>query len=359
MKFTTVRNQLAYVVFILILMAYKTPAASIVVNSSPDTVGNTSGGGTYPVGTKVVLTATVTNACWSFTDWSDGSTDNPHTITASSDTNYTAYFILNSNLIITASSPTSGGTTSGGGWYLCGSNVMLTATANPCFTFTNWSDGSTDNPHTIIAFSDASYTATFVQKTFSIQTRVAPLNSGTTTGDITTNCGASVTVTATPLAGYEFVNWTISEMVYGAFNHSYHLVQEVKSTLPQYTFTVGGNQTLTANFLKPCKFSIYPTNSAVIPVTGGGGTVTVSTSAGCDWTYTNPYPWIHITNVTANSLEFWSKPLPLAPESGPGATIVSYHVVPFTLQIAGQPFIVRQTIEAIAHYPIATNIPEQ
>ena len=53
--------------------------------------------------------------------------------------------------------------------------------------------------------------------------------------------GTSVTATATPVAGYEFVNWTVGE--------------EVKSTESTYEFTAAEDLALTANF-KPRKFDV-------------------------------------------------------------------------------------------------------
>lgn len=49
----------------------------------------------------------------------------------------------------------------GGGTYLEGSEVTLTATANPGYKFKAWNDGNTNNPRTIIVARDISYTAHF------------------------------------------------------------------------------------------------------------------------------------------------------------------------------------------------------
>ncbi len=61
-----------------------------------------------------------------------------------------------------------------------------------------------------------------------------PNNGGVTTGAGTFDPGTSVTVTATPNTGYNFVNWTEGET-------------EV-STNASYTFTINSHRTLTANF---------------------------------------------------------------------------------------------------------------
>ncbi len=64
---------------------------SITVNSSNISQGSASGGGTYDYGTNHQISATP-NECYRFTQWSDGNTDNPRTITVAGDATYTAEF---------------------------------------------------------------------------------------------------------------------------------------------------------------------------------------------------------------------------------------------------------------------------
>ena len=65
--------------------------------------------------------------------------------------------------IIVMSSNSAWGTVTGGGIYVDGATATLTATANEGYTFSNWSDGSTENPHDVVVMADATYIATFVQ----------------------------------------------------------------------------------------------------------------------------------------------------------------------------------------------------
>ena len=53
------------------------------------------------------------------------------------------------------------GVVTGGGVYVEGDNVILTATANEGYKFTQWSDGNTENPRTVTATADVTYTAEF------------------------------------------------------------------------------------------------------------------------------------------------------------------------------------------------------
>jgi hypothetical protein len=55
------------------------------------------------------------------------------------------------------------GSVTGGGFYLYGDSVMLTATPNPTFFFDHWHDGDTNNPRYVVAASDATYIAYFSQ----------------------------------------------------------------------------------------------------------------------------------------------------------------------------------------------------
>ena len=68
------------------------PTVTIGVLAGPGNGGAVSGGGTYPVGTNVQISATASNG-WNFINWSDGSTANPSTITVpATNITYTANF---------------------------------------------------------------------------------------------------------------------------------------------------------------------------------------------------------------------------------------------------------------------------
>ena len=71
----------------------ETPAVyyTITTNVSPTGAGTVSGGGTYPEGATATLTATA-NTGYTFSQWQDGSTTNPRTITVTQNATYTAFF---------------------------------------------------------------------------------------------------------------------------------------------------------------------------------------------------------------------------------------------------------------------------
>ena len=60
------------------------------------------------------------------------------------------------------------GTVIGGGTYDAGTVIQLSATPAECYEFVQWSDGNIDNPRTITVTEDATYTAEFEQKQYTI-----------------------------------------------------------------------------------------------------------------------------------------------------------------------------------------------
>ena len=85
-----------------------------------------------------------------------------------------------SNVTVTVTAnPSQGGTVTGSGTYPVCSSQQISAAANSGWTFTGWSDGSTNNPYTItIPGGDATYTANFTSAT--------PTASFVTTGPLNT-----------------------------------------------------------------------------------------------------------------------------------------------------------------------------
>lgn len=139
------------------------PTYTITATSANSAQGTVSGSGTYTSGSTATLTATPASG-YHFDHWQDGNTQNPRTITVTGDATYTAYFEANPPAVytITATSAVSGqGTVSGGGNYVEGSIVTLTATPVTGYHFDHWQDGNTQNPRTITVTGDATYTAYF------------------------------------------------------------------------------------------------------------------------------------------------------------------------------------------------------
>ena len=68
---------------------------------------------------------------------------------------------LETYAITTSVTPSGSGMVTGGGSFALGTTIELNAIANAGYEFSKWSDGETDNPRTVIAENDMSYTAQF------------------------------------------------------------------------------------------------------------------------------------------------------------------------------------------------------
>lgn len=162
------------------------------------------------------------------------------------------------SLLDTTSSPVGAGMTTGDGSYAVGDNATVTATPVAGYLFLNWTDNgvivSSEPSYTLAMDVNHSLVANFVpdvvQWTFS--TSALPVAGGTVTGDGVVDDGSSVTLVATPSAGYAFTNWTEG----GA----------QVSTSASYTFMASANRTLVANFTATPTYAVA---TSAFPVTAG------------------------------------------------------------------------------------------
>ena len=151
-----------------------------------------------------ILTA-IPDYGYHFTQWSDANRDNPRTIALTQDTVFIAEFAINKYSISTESANTEWGATEGDKTALYLDEVEISASANYGYHFTQWSDGNTDNPRTIILTQDTSFTATFAKNTYSITSNAT---NGTISGNSTAEYMDEVILTATPDYGYHFIQWS-------------------------------------------------------------------------------------------------------------------------------------------------------
>ncbi len=145
--------------------------------------GTVTGGGYYTYGTQVTLTATPTDETFKFVGWNDGNHDSERVITVqdneaegNADANtYIASFYSNSTTTYDIVVTTKGkGSTTGGGVYLPGNKVTLTATPTNAsiYDFVGWSNGteivSTESPYEFTPSGDVNLTAIFEGQTVEI-----------------------------------------------------------------------------------------------------------------------------------------------------------------------------------------------
>jgi hypothetical protein len=180
---------------------------TVTVTANPSPGGSVTGSGRYWVCSSQQISANA-NSGWAFTGWSDGSTDNPRTITVpAGGATYTASFSQTAVIAVQAS-PSTGGSVGGTGTYLVGTNVQISAGANSCWTFTSWNDGNAQNPRTItVPAGGALYTANFQQASGTITVEVNPANGGIANGGGSYPCGSSQQISASANSGWTFTGW--------------------------------------------------------------------------------------------------------------------------------------------------------
>lgn len=193
--------------------------------------GSVSGAGEYAYGTEVTLNATaVTN--YHFVRWSDGNRDNPRTITVSGNLEISPVFSDKYEVVLKVKGK---GKVSGGGEYLLGEEITIKAKADENYHFVKWSDGVTKNPRTLEVTEDLELTANFAADTYDIT--VKKTEGGKITGADSYAYGDEVTLRAVPDAGYVFVKWS-----------------DGKTKNPR-TITVTADKTYSAEFA-PAKYTV-------------------------------------------------------------------------------------------------------
>ncbi|MGD1020632.1 MAG: transglutaminase domain-containing protein [Verrucomicrobiia bacterium] len=276
---------------------------SVAVEASPSDAATVTGEGAYTEGTSVQIGATA-NPGWTFTAWSDGSTQNPRTVTVpAGQTNYIADFVSESTNSSTATitvlaNPTDGGTVTGGGTYAVGSSVQISATANSGWTFTGWSDSGAQTHDIIVPADGGTYTASFTPAASCIYTLSAtsvtlPAKGGSK------NVGVKV-------KGTDCASWTASttnswitittSSGTGAGKVFYSVPGNTNKTTLSGTMTIAG-ETFTVNQAAGgCTFKLSPKDGK-LKSTSGSATVSVTPNFGdCDWTASTTDSWITITS---------------------------------------------------------------
>ncbi len=109
----------------------------------------------------IIKAEAIPNKGYHFTQWSDGVTDNPRAIILTKDTTFTALFTPNRYTISVTYDATQGSIEGASGEFDFMSNLLYRAIPNNGYQFSQWSDGNTDNPRTIILTQDTTFEAVF------------------------------------------------------------------------------------------------------------------------------------------------------------------------------------------------------
>jgi hypothetical protein len=177
----------------------------VTVTANYSAWGNVTGTGNYAQDSNATINATP-NTGYRFLQWNDGNTQNPRTITVTSDTNFTANFEIMHTVTITANYSARGSVT-GTGNCPHDSITIITATPNAGHRFLQWDDGNTQSPRTITVTSDTNFIAVF---DVMHQITISANNStrGILAGEGIYPQDSTAIISATAYSGYRFQKWS-------------------------------------------------------------------------------------------------------------------------------------------------------
>ncbi|MCQ2235220.1 MAG: hypothetical protein MJZ24_10840 [Paludibacteraceae bacterium] len=214
-------------------------------------------------GSVIKLTAIPEN-CKKFQQWQDGNKENPRYIVATESKDYVATFENDNSQYTISATATDGGTVkiddgnSASVTKSCGSDVKLEAIEDYCGIFEKWNDGNTNPKRTVKVSANATYEAIFKQKDFKITASSNNESLGTVAISGTNSCGNTVTITATPKACSDFVQWNDG------------------NTNKERTVEVTENQNFVATFTNASNFTLTCKDYSFLKEDAGSGNATVT-----------------------------------------------------------------------------------
>lgn len=228
------------------------------------------------------------------------------------------------------SSPTAGGTTSGAGKFAQGSVTSVTAMPNTGFVFTNWTENaivvSTSSSYQFTMAGNRTLVANFapvIPGSFAVVLSSAPVAGGVTGGSGSYIAGSTVATTATPAAGYTFVNWTEGGTVVSASSN--------------YQFVLSANRTLVANFkvIPASQLALILSSS---PAAGGSTSGSGSYAAGTSVTATAaPNVGYSFANWTENGNVVSTSPAYTFALSASRTLVANFTISRYALTLSANP----------------------
>lgn len=266
------------------IIAYcsQTTPTTYSVTATASTGGTVSGGGAILENTQVTLEAKA-DKCYRFIKWvadATETTDNPLTVTATKDIDYTAIFEENKhNVNITAGdngsvTVTENGNPISSNSQVChGTEIQISASPADGYTFVGWNDGNTKPTREITVNEDVTLSATFTltpADTYTLTVKAVPDEAASSVSLMVDGNpinvptaqpfakGASLNISATSSGDYVFEKW---------------IVDGVDYTTDLYSTNLNDNMSITAQFAEKPKYEI---TAEANPVEGGtvegGGT---------------------------------------------------------------------------------------
>ena len=220
---------------------------TITAVSANAVMGSAAGTQTVNYLSNVTLNAGA-NYGYHFVNWTAANGDvlgttESITVQALRDSVITANFDYNQYTVTVATADATMGGVSGTTTQNYLTEVQIAATPNYGYHFTQWNDGNTDNPRTVVITADATYTASFDYNQYTVTAQTSNATMGSATGTQTVNYLTPVTLTAAANYGYSLAGWYEADTLY-----SNELVIAVPAlsdrtltatyTINQYTVTV-------------------------------------------------------------------------------------------------------------------------
>ena len=183
--------------------------------------GSVTGEGNFSHDSNVTIEA-IPDEGYSFTGWiGDGLSDRNNSSTIVHMTQpRTISALFNTKKYLLEINASTGGTVTGEGNYSHGQLVAINAIPASGYQFVEWTgdiDGNVSSPsRTILLDDNKSITALFSEapeNSFNLSITTDPVNAGSTTGGGSYPSNTAVSISASPLPGYEFSTWQGSDII--------------------------------------------------------------------------------------------------------------------------------------------------
>jgi len=191
-----------------------TPTARVFIlttAANPNEGGTVSLGGDYFENQRVEITQ-IPKSGYTFNGWTPNNCNNTKIFMPTNNLTCTATYLKSNKVTLNVTPEGSGTATHRNGkiQYLTGETVQLVATPSAGKTFKKWTPSPCANSFTMPA-NDLTCTAEFGNQVYPVTVSMNIANAGTITGAGNYEVGETVTLTATPNAGFKFVSWNIAD----------------------------------------------------------------------------------------------------------------------------------------------------
>ena len=253
---------------------------TLAISSSPG--GSTNGAAVYQYGTHAEITATAQPG-YSFSGWSGAGVTTPSlaqtTIFMTEDHSISANFSIHRHTLTLFVSE--GGAVEGQGTFDYGTSAPITAVPTDGYSFIEWSGDGISNPTsqntTVLMNTNRIASAIFSKISYSFS--MTSMEGGSATSEGNYEHGSTISLSATPLEGYEFSHWEGHPVA--------------SPTAMATTFQITEDSAITAVFKR-------------LPGYWNDGWLGYSLLSEKDWMYVYPIGWVYsLTPETKNEYWLW------------------------------------------------------